>query len=107
VTTDIDNVKTVGRVVLQAHLTNDVLGADPAEVRKILGEAMEKLLDAGTVVDLEQLDGNPTSDELGARAARLVADMLQQAGRYLTHGYGEINEVLLEARVRGWLEPIE
>jgi hypothetical protein len=44
---------------------------------------------------------------LGARAARLVADMLQQAGRYLTHGYGEINEVLVEARQRGWLEPIE
>lgn len=44
---------------------------------------------------------------LGQRAARLVADMLQQAGRYLTHGYGEINEVLLEARQRGWLEPIE
>ena len=46
-------------------------------------------------------------DDLGPRAARLVAEMLRQAGRYLTGGYGEINEVLIEARKRGWLEPVE
>jgi hypothetical protein len=49
---------------------------------------------------------NEPLEVLGARAAKLVAMMLQQAGRYLTGGFGEINEVLVEARKRGWLEPI-
>jgi hypothetical protein len=44
---------------------------------------------------------------LGARAAGLLADVFQQTRRYLTHGRDEINEVLEEARQRGWLEPIE
>lgn len=55
---------------------------------------------------IEAVRDMEAAESLGARAAKLVAMMLQQAGRYLTSGYGEINEVLMEARQRGWLEPI-
>jgi len=43
------------------------------------------------------------ADDLGPRAARLVDQMLRQCARHLTGGFGEINEVLVEARKRGWL----
>jgi len=94
----------VDRVEIRVFTTEAALSADEEEVRSVLGATMDALLELGAVVDLYQGD---VKDELGARAARLVADMLHQAGKYLTHGYGEINEVLLEARQRGWLEPID
>ena len=44
---------------------------------------------------------------LGQRAARLVDFMLGDCAPHLTENFGEINEVLIEARKRGWLETAE
>jgi predicted nuclease with TOPRIM domain len=52
----------------------------------------------------ERADQVEAAEDLGSRAARLVAQMLHEAGRYLTGNFQEINDVLIEARQRKWLE---